>query len=96
MYACVILDSFKAHDDDITQIEVFNEDPYRFATISKDKLMKIWTLPEELVHRDILNSYTLARKEKTPKNQIDIRDDLKYNDAAFGGHKEFDPQKEDF
>lgn len=86
-------DSFKAHSEDITQLIIF-EGQNKFLTISKDKLLRIWTVPEFWISQDLLRSYSPTQDDVVTKKIAVPRADINYNERILGGAPD-NPQLED-
>lgn len=85
--------SFRAHSEDITQVVIL-EGQNRFLSISKDRLLRIWSVPDAWVSQDLLNSYTPTQDDVVTKKIAVPREDIRYNDRTLGGAPD-NPQLED-
>lgn len=78
----------KAHDDDITQLQVLDSKQV-LVSVSKDKTMKMWSFPQEWVDSRLL---TCENIEDSPKTVAIISSQMTSYEASLGGSA-FDPQK---
>jgi hypothetical protein len=73
---------------------VILEGQNKFLTISKDKLLRIWTVPEVWVAQDLLKSYTPTQDDVVTKKIAVPRADFNFNEQTLGGTPD-NPQLED-